>query len=337
MSDRTPSKTQTVLAVLAFFLMVLICAPGLQAETPQDSTAHGERIQDLWSELQVLLLQLPEAERLELWRQMEQSLAEPSSATVPPPQAPEPESPSPEVPTVKAPTNEAQEPETQEPAIVQPAIVRPAIVQPEPEPAESKTQPVTPPPVSKPEPAAEPASPVPTPEPAPKVEPPIEQPKVAAPAPLRSRACNTLDVLDSDGDGALTGLDRHWRHLYLWFDRNGDGKMDERELEQPYDKGIRSISLNLRTFVRGKKKRARELPILDESYLLLDLDGDGWKGVISSSKDGALALDFDAVRRGDGPSYKDTSGKDLTGIEPFRPGWTVVSSDGTAVELRCPR
>ena len=151
------------------------------------------------------------------------------------------------------------------------------------------------------------------------------------------RGCNTLQPFDTDNDQKLTGLDRHWRHFYLWLDRNGDGRMDDRELEPPYEKGVRQISVHLRSFVRGKKKRARELQILDEQYLLLDLDGDGWQGLAPSSNDGALAVNVDAVREAGGPVLQGPDGAALQGIVAFRPGWRFLEADGEATGIRCPR
>ena len=151
------------------------------------------------------------------------------------------------------------------------------------------------------------------------------------------RGCNTLTPFDSDGDLKLTGLDRYWRHFYLWFDHDDNGVMAEGELEPPFEKGVRQISLNLRSFVRGKKKKARELQILDEQYLLLDLDGDGWQGTVPSSKDGALAVDVDALKRSGGPALMGPDGSPLTGIQAFRPSWSYSMPGQEPVEMRCPR
>lgn len=152
----------------------------------------------------------------------------------------------------------------------------------------------------------------------------------------RRRSCRALEAFDSDGDRKLTGLDRFWRHFYLWLDRDGDRRLTDNELLPPYEKGVRQIPLHLRSFVRGKKKRAREFPILNEQYLLLDLDNDGWSGPFPTSKDGALAVDFDAVKAAGGPSFLDDQGRPVTGVGAFRPGWSQVL-EGVSEALGCPR
>ena len=306
-SPRTPPsrpapKPSRLLSICWILGLLLLVQSGL-ASAQTSSETSTDRIEALWDELQTLLQALPPDERLEVWKALQARLQEiePREIAVVEPPKPEP------VADVVEPKKPKEAPAADPPATP-------------PEPTVVDT--VTPKPI-EPRPAApEPAAPEPA------------APQPAAPQPP-TRGCNTLNLLDSDGDRAVTALDRYWRHLYLWLD-DGDGQVDPRELKSPYDRGIRSISLSLRTFVKGKKKRARELPILEESYLLLDLDGDGWKSISPSSKDGALALDFDAVRSAGGPSYRDATGKPVEGILPFRPGWTV-EQDGERVELRCPK
>ena len=288
------------------------------SEQPASSPSSTvERIRELWAEIEQLMTSLPEAQRSELWKEM--TSREPEATAVeelqelPPPEpiatrstAPEPAAPEPVAPEPVAPEPAAPEPAAPEPVAPEPAAPEPAAPEPEAEVASEAEAAVD----------SEPAQPSSTP---------------------RRRGCNTLEPFDSDGDLKLTGLDRYWRHFYLWLDRNGDGVMSENELEPPYERGVRQIALNLRTFVRGKKKRARELQILDEQYLLLDLDGDGWQGIAPSAKDGALAIDVDALKRSEGLDLLGPGGTPLAGIQPFRPGWSYVLSGQEPVEMRCPR
>ncbi len=240
---------------------------------------------------------LPEPQRSELWQELTSDDQEP----VPAGQLEELPPPEPAAPEPTAPEPTAPEPTAPEPAAPEPTA---------PEPAKTEVEPVA---------SAADSEPA--------------QPSSAS----RKRGCNTLEPFDTDGDLKLTGLDRFWRHFYLWLDRNGDGVMSENELEPPYEKGVREIALNLRSFVRGKKKRKRELQILDEQYLLLDLDGDGWQGIAPSSKDGALVIDVDALKRSEGPELLGPNGEPLVGIQAFRPGWSFVLPGQEPVEMRCPR
>ncbi|MEO1085961.1 MAG: hypothetical protein AAFY88_17115 [Acidobacteriota bacterium] len=178
----------------------------------------------------------------------------------------------------------------------------------------------------------EPVTPPTLQEPSPSAAPPVPQPAVS-----RRGACRTLGPFDTDGDGKLTGLDRHWRHFYLWTDVNENRKLDEREIESPYDRGIREIDVALRSFVRGKGKRKRALEIQLEEYILLDVGGDGWSGADPRGDDGALAVDASALRKAGGPDLRDSRGRALEGVLPFRPGLVLRLTDGTEIVANCPK
>ncbi|MEM1176864.1 MAG: hypothetical protein AAGM22_00850 [Acidobacteriota bacterium] len=162
---------------------------------------------------------------------------------------------------------------------------------------------------------------------------------IPTPTPVISRrgACRTLGPFDTDGDGKLTGLDRYWRHFYLWTDVNENRKLDEREVESPYERGIREIDVALRSFVRGKGKRKRALEIQLEEHILLDVGGDGWTGADPRGDDGALAIDTSALRKAGGPDVRDSRGRTLEGVQPFRPGWVLRLTDGSEIQANCPK
>ena len=155
------------------------------------------------------------------------------------------------------------------------------------------------------------------------------------PVPSTRRGCQTVVPFDSDGDDKLTGLDRYWRHFYLWTDVDEDGSVDEKELESPYERGIREIDVGLRSFVRGKGKRKRSLEIQAERYILLDVGGDGWSGR-PRGDDGALAVDASAIREDGGPDLRDARGRAVEGVQPFEPGWRLIVGDEEIV-ANCPR
>lgn len=167
-------------------------------------------------------------------------------------------------------------------------------------------------------------------------------PAVAAPSlPKTTKPpgrCNTLVPFDTDGDGTLNGLDRYWRHLYLWFDSDGDRAPADGEMVSPFDYKIREISLDLRHFVAGRGKKASRGEIEADEYILVDAKQDGFRATLyPAGDDAALAVDADALRRDpQGLDLRDASGAQVKGIQPFVAGWTVIDRDGASVAIDCP-
>lgn len=187
------------------------------------------------------------------------------------------------------------------------------------------------------EPAATPPAPVPTPPPpAPVPETPAEAPTVtpaAEPPPSpprrrRRRECNTLRLFDSNGDGIVNPEDRYWRYLYLWTDRNGDQRIEERETVSPYQRKIEEIDIYLETF--EKKKGIGEIRIRE--HLIFDIKGDGFGG----SDDALLAVDATALARRNGPQILDADGKAVEGIVLFTQGMGVRDAAGQVTVFNCP-
>ena len=141
--------------------------------------------------------------------------------------------------------------------------------------------------------------------------------------------------LDSDGDQRLSALDRHWRHLYLWTDKDGDAQIAESELESPYERGIREIAVSLRSFVRGKGKRKRTLDITIDERVIFDVQGDGYGGPIPRRDNGALVLDASGVRDADGPDLRDERGLPLDGYQALKPGQSWLLAGGVELSPRC--
>lgn len=150
--------------------------------------------------------------------------------------------------------------------------------------------------------------------------------------------CNTLTLLDTENDGVLNGLDRFWRHLYLWFDSDGDRKPADGEMMAPFERRIREISLDLRYFVAGKGKKAGRGEIETDDYILFDTGFDGFSATLFPARDdAALAIDADALRRDPrGFDVRDASGAEVTGIQPFAAGWTLTTHNGVSVAIDCP-
>lgn len=149
------------------------------------------------------------------------------------------------------------------------------------------------------------------------------------PDPSSPPACNTLLAFDSNADGAITGADRYWRHLYLWIDRNNNGAIDDKEVEHLFQHDIADISLSLRRF-GGKKGASGNID--RGEYVVFYLFSRRSK----RSEDGVLVVDADDLRRSGGPSLETIDGDVLEGMQPFRRGLAMRSEDGVATGLNCP-
>lgn len=142
-------------------------------------------------------------------------------------------------------------------------------------------------------------------------------------------ACNTLDAFDTDRDGVVDALDRYWRYLYLWLDKNGDGEIDRREILSTYDRKVSEIATDLESFESEKAGRG-EIRIGER--ILLDLRGNGF----GSDDDAVLLVDASALGRGAGPTLLDGSGTEVEGVRAFEPEWRLRDSEGRVIRLTCP-
>ncbi len=147
----------------------------------------------------------------------------------------------------------------------------------------------------------------------------------------RRAPCNTLRRLDENADGKISSADRYWRYLYLWTDRNGDRRMQDREVESAYDRRVREIAVSLETFNRTKGGLGE---IRIEDRVVLDLRGDGFSER-GRRDDGVLVVDADALRRGDGPRLLGPGGEALEGLQPFRSGLRLEIA-AQVTTLNCP-
>lgn len=172
---------------------------------------------------------------------------------------------------------------------------------------------------------APPAAAVVPPPPAPPVEPEVPVRRRLA----RRPGCNFLEVFDENQDGRVTSLDRYWRHLYLWSDADGDGQVQDGEVESVYARNIRELATDLTIFVR-KKGSLGEVRV--ETYPRLDVRGDGFGG----GDDGILVVDATRLKRGDGPDLRSATGDSLEGFQPFQAGQSIRYHEGQVVELVCP-
>lgn len=176
--------------------------------------------------------------------------------------------------------------------------------------------PVKPPPVVPP-PTAAPPEPPPPPQPAPQPTP------AAEPVPVPEPRCGDLTILDSNGDGALTGLDRYWRYLALWKD-DGDGEIDEKEVRSLFRYEIRRLGVRLVSYTTSKDADGA---VWIEDRIYFDLPG--------RTSQAVLVIDAGRLGRGDELWLEDSSGARLSGYQPLRTGIYWVSSHGDRTPVLC--
>jgi len=172
-------------------------------------------------------------------------------------------------------------------------------------------------------------------EPAPPVRP--EPPPAPAPQPPHRKrkqpSCNTLVVFDTNQDGRVDSSDRYWRYLNLWIDRNGDGRIEEREISSPFDRGVREIAVDLEGFQRTKDRFGA---IRIGEHIVLDLRGDGFDELSRRTDDGVLVVDATALARASGPRILSAAGEVVEGNQPFAAGWRIAEPSGRVTVVSCP-
>lgn len=140
--------------------------------------------------------------------------------------------------------------------------------------------------------------------------------------------CNTLLPFDSNGDGRFSGADRHYRNFRLWRDTNGNGTLEEGELESLLPAGVRSLELDLRSYVTDRKDSASGEVFVGDTIEIELLAKRGRPEIRT------LGLDTDSLAS-DGFHFEDDQGAPLTGIVILRPGLAIVTA-GERLELDCP-
>lgn len=169
------------------------------------------------------------------------------------------------------------------------------------------------------------ARPAVQPPPAPVVERSPAEPDAVSEVVAEDPRCGTLDVLDSNRDGEISGSDRYWRYLGLWKD-DGDGRVEDDEVRSLYRHDIRRVSSRLYSYTTAKDV---DRGIWIEESIRFDLAGQRQRAV--------LVIDAGRLARGGDLRLEDSDGVSLEGIEALRAGLEWVLGDGRRVAVLCSR
>ena len=156
----------------------------------------------------------------------------------------------------------------------------------------------------------------------------VREPVPAAPDPLPEageHVCNTLHILDTNGDGSVSGSDRFWRYLTLWTD-NGNGVPEENEVKSLFKHKIRKVSARLYTYTTTKDADGG---IWVEDRIYFDLGGRGQRSRP------ALTLNAGGLGRSGDTWVEDADGNRLEGLVPISRGIALGTSDGGRYEILC--
>ena len=136
-------------------------------------------------------------------------------------------------------------------------------------------------------------------------------------------SCGTLSVLDSNGDGWVSGADRFWRYLGLWRD-NGDGVVADSEVKSLFKHGIRSVGSSLYSY-RGEKDLDGGVWV--EETIYFDLPGRRSRAT--------LTINAGSLGRSGELRLEAADGAPLDGTQPLGAGMFWVSSSGERTPVIC--
>jgi hypothetical protein len=139
--------------------------------------------------------------------------------------------------------------------------------------------------------------------------------------------CGGFLLFDTNGDGLISGADRQWRFVRLWFDA-GDGTLEETELESLFDLGVRQIDVGLRfyTNVDGDSEDVDAGDVIELTQV-----GRG----NATRRRGALVIEADRLARGGVLVLIDSDGNSLSGYQPLGSGTLLADGDDVHHPLVC--
>ena len=166
---------------------------------------------------------------------------------------------------------------------------------------------------------------IPLPEEEPMADPGDQLPEPVADA---GPACGGFRWFDTIGDELVSGADRQWRFLRLWFD-NGDGVTQEEELGSLFDLGVRMIDVDLR-FYLDDEGNSEDVDAGERIELSLIGKGSAARPV------GVLVIESDRLARGQVFTLTDLEGNALSGYQPLGAGTRLEDSAGQQTPIVCP-
>jgi hypothetical protein len=143
-----------------------------------------------------------------------------------------------------------------------------------------------------------------------------------------SPPCGGFHLFDTNEDAVISGGDRQWRFLRLWFDGNGDGRIDEAEIETLFDLGIRQIDVELKSY-QNAEGSSEDVDV--EDFVWLRRAGKGR----AERRSGALAVDASRLVR-DGRLWLITAdGTQLEGFQALGSAALLETRDGERLPVVC--
>jgi hypothetical protein len=169
-----------------------------------------------------------------------------------------------------------------------------------------------------------------------EAEPPPDLPVPAETAAETSTAetsvpapCNTLSYFDDSADGKVSPVDRYWRYLYLWSDRDGDGELGDKEIDHVFERDVGEIYLSLKLYTN---KKGASGDIWRGDRIVFELIGRR----AARGEQAILLVDASGIQRWSGPQILSPDGALLDGYQPFRKGLQLRTTEGEIVQLNCP-
>lgn len=168
-----------------------------------------------------------------------------------------------------------------------------------------------------------PEEPARTAEPEPEVTPASadEVTKTASP-------CGGFHLFDTSEDLLVSGGDRPWRYLRLWFDQNADGAIDDAEIESLFELGVREIDVGLQFYINDEGE-SEDVDVEDLIWLRQVGKGGGKR------RSGALAAAADRLAHGGQFWLVDGNGTQLTGYQALGSASFLETSDGERLPVLC--
>ena len=140
--------------------------------------------------------------------------------------------------------------------------------------------------------------------------------------------CGGFRLFDTNEDSLVSGADRPWRFLRLWFDTDGDDLVEDSEVESLFDLGVRQIDVDLR-FYNPAEGDSEDVDVDDFIWLR---GVDRKKG---SGRSGVLVIAADRLASDGRLRIFDLQGTQLTGFQPLGPTAFVETDQGDRFPLVC--